>query len=70
VRVDLKGLATGVATQKLRDKLLERLGDDDEPTVDGAGTGTTQDVAPKEEKPRDILKRSLRDLLKQPPAPE
>lgn len=63
VSVDLKNLATGVATQKLRDRLIKKLGGD-EPELDGVGTGTTQ-VAPKAEKPRDALKRSLRDLLKQ-----
>ncbi len=75
VGVELKGLATGVATQKLRDRLFKKLGGD-EPEPDGAATGSTGEPAqpgeqpatgeqaPKEEKPRDALKRTLRDLLK------
>ena len=64
VSVDLKGLAAGAAAQKLMDRLNKKLGLD-EPELDGSGTGTTGETAqPKEEKPRDALKRSLRDLLK------
>lgn len=62
VSVDLKGLAAGVATQKLMDRLNKKLGLD-EPELDGAATGSTA-APPKDEKPRDALKRSLRDLLK------
>lgn len=62
VGVDLKDLVTGVATQKLRERLLKKLGDDE------AGTDSEEappdGTAPAEEKPRDILKRSLRDLLR------
>jgi len=67
VRVDLKGLATGIATEKLMDRLNKKLGLD-QPEPDGAATGTTGEPAttepPKDEKPRDALKRQLRDLLK------
>ncbi len=79
VGVDLKGLAAGVATQKLRDRLLKKLGGDEPAPVPGeaapapapgeAAPGTEpagpQPAQPApEEKPRDALKRSLRDLLK------
>jgi AsmA protein len=61
VSVDLKGLAASAATQKLLERLDKKLGGG-EPALDGAATGTT--VPPQEEKPRDALKRQLRDLLK------
>jgi AsmA protein len=70
--VDLKELATGVATEKLREKLLKKFGLEEQP-VDGAATGSTgapaqPATAPaKEEKPRDALKRALQDLLKPKP---
>jgi len=80
VSVELKELAAGVATQKLRERLLKKLGGDEPPPAGGApadaqpADGTTQPGAepapaeqpPKEEKPRDALKRTLRDLLKPP----
>lgn len=78
VSVDLKQLAGEVATQKLKDRLLKKLGgDDEEPAaateadeaaaVQPAEGGEPATVQPeKPEKPRDILKRGLRDLLKQP----
>lgn len=82
VGVDLKGLAAGVATQKLRARLLKKLGGDEPAPVPGeaapapapgeAAPGTEpagpQPAQPApEEKPRDALKRSLRDLLKPRP---
>jgi AsmA protein len=78
VGVDIKNLAAGAATQKLKDRLIKKLGLD-EPATDGAATGAagTSNTAPattgqpKEEKPRDQLKKTLRDLLKpKEPAPE
>jgi AsmA protein len=74
VGVDLKGLALGAATQKLKDRLLKKLGGDEQaPAEQGDATGQAapadpsapSEQPPKEEKPRDVLKRSLRDLLKQ-----
>ena len=62
VRVDIRKLAGNVVKSELRDRLLERLGGG-EPTVDGAASGTTQPA--QEMKPRDALKKSLRDLLGQ-----
>ncbi len=62
VRVDIRKLASNLAQGKLKQRLLDRLGLG-EPSLDGAGTGTTE--PPKDEKPRDALKRSLRDLLGQ-----
>jgi AsmA protein len=62
VRVDIRKLAAGAVTKKLKDRLLDRLGLD-EPEPDGAATGNTA-APPPAEKPRDALKRSLRDLLK------
>lgn len=80
VAVDVKDMVTGVAAQKLRNRLLKRLGGEDEPA---AATPPAEPAAPdsepapaatppkQEEKPRDLLKRGLRDLLKQSqPAPE
>ncbi len=73
VGVEIKQLATGVATQKLKERLLEKLGGDEPAPAEGApaaeGEATGEQAAPaeeppKEEKPRDILKRGLRDLLK------
>ncbi len=63
VGVDLKDLATGVATQKFRERLLKKLGGDDEAGADGE-EAPPEGTPPAEEKPRDILKRSLRDLLR------
>jgi AsmA protein len=62
VSVDLKNMATGVATQKLRERLLEKLGGDEPAPSEGEQAAPAE--PPKEEKPRDILKRGLRDLLK------
>ncbi|MBM4196417.1 MAG: AsmA family protein [Gammaproteobacteria bacterium] len=62
VRVDIRRLATGVVGSKLKKKLLDRLGGGEMP-VDGSSTATTE--PPAEEKPRDALKRTLRDLLGQ-----
>lgn len=84
VSVDIKNMVAGAAVQKLKDRLFKRLGGADEPAAaDGAsatppatpaapGSETPPASAPQqEEKPRDVLKRSLRDLLRQPqPAPE
>lgn len=72
VGVDLKGLAKGVATQKLKERILEKLGGEEKPAEPG-----TQEAAPQEgqtqeqkkESPRDLLKKGLRDLLKQPQQP-
>lgn len=71
VGVDIKELATGVATQKLKERLIKKLGGDEpaaaRPAPEGELAGE-QPAAPaeppKEEKPRDVLKRGLRDLLK------
>lgn len=62
VGVDLKDLATGVATEKLRKRLLEKLGGD-EAAADGE-EAPPEGTPPAEEKPRDVLKRSLRELLR------
>lgn len=84
VSVDIKNMVAGAAVQKLKDRLFKRLGGADEPAAaDGASaTPPATPAAPgsepppastpqQEEKPRDVLKRSLRDLLRQPqPAPE
>ncbi len=75
VSVDLKNLVIPAATQKLKDRLLEKLGEKPAPaegTPPAGGEATGEPAAPaeqppKEEKPRDILKRGLRDLLKQTP---
>ncbi|MCC7257006.1 MAG: AsmA family protein [Gammaproteobacteria bacterium] len=72
VGVDLKELATGVATQKLRDRLLKKLGGgENEPAPSEAAPKDGDSAQPTEppppEKPRDALKRTLRDLLKPPP---
>ncbi|MCK6372194.1 MAG: AsmA family protein, partial [Gammaproteobacteria bacterium] len=75
VGVEIKQLATGIATEKLRERLLKKLGGDEPAPAEGAeaapaaGEGeqaAPTEAPPKEEKPRDILKRGLRDLLKQP----
>jgi AsmA protein len=52
--VDLKDLGKNVAEQKLRDKLLDMLGDDDDAKQDPDKKPST----------RDSLKKGLRDLLK------
>lgn len=84
VSVDIKNMVAGAAVQKLKDRLFRRLGGADEPAAtEGsasapatspatAGSEPPPATAPqKEEKPRDVLKRSLRDLLKPAqPAPE
>jgi len=75
VSVDLKNLVIPAATQKLKDRLLEKLGEKPAPAegtapAEGEATGepaVPAEQPPKEEKPRDILKRGLRDLLKQTP---
>lgn len=78
VSVDLRQLAGEVATQKLKDRLLKKLGGDDEKPAAATEADEAADGQPAEggepaavqpekpEKPRDILKRGLRDLLKQP----
>lgn len=73
VGVDLAALAANVAVQKATDKLLERLGIDErkeqrEPApADGepAAPEAPQQQQQEEKKPRDILRESLRDLLRQ-----
>jgi AsmA protein len=76
IGVDVKGLAAGLATEKLRGKLLKKLGLEEQPeagnepatTATPPADGAQPAAEPqKEEKPRDALKRSLRDLLKQKP---
>ncbi|MFO1354724.1 MAG: AsmA family protein [Gammaproteobacteria bacterium] len=84
VGVDLKNMVAGIATGKLREQLLRKLGGDEQPPAgstagppadQAAAAGSAQpDAQPpqqpqKAEKPRDILKRGLRDLLKPPPEP-
>jgi AsmA protein len=76
VGVDLKNMAAGAATRKLKERLLKKLGEE-EPAGEGSGTDAqpaADQQAPADqpaaepkpkEKPRDILKRGLRDLLKQ-----
>jgi len=66
VGVDLAGLSTSIATEAVREKLLERLGGKQEaepaqaqPSESGEPAAEPQ----KQEKPRDALKRGLRDLL-------
>lgn len=68
VSVDLKNLAAGVATQKLKNRLIKKLGLDkpEEGAVPAEEAQPTTEPPP-EEKPRDALKRTLRDLLKPPP---
>lgn len=76
VGVDMAGLVRGAATEALRDRLLDRLGGGREQPPDaeqvapgqaaeeGAEEGETPAAAPAEpEKPRDLLRRSLRDLI-------
>jgi AsmA protein len=68
VGVDLKALALGAATQKLKERLLKKLGGDEQAPAQQAAPADQSAPAEErkqEEKPRDILKRSLRDLLKQ-----
>lgn len=69
VGVDLAGLTTSIATEAVRDKLLERLGgkQEAEPAQAQPSEGGEPAAEPqKEEKPRDILKRGLRELLEKP----
>jgi AsmA protein len=67
VSVDLKNLAKDVAIQKGTQRLLEKLGLGE---PDGASSGQSESAQPQQrekapaEKPRDALKRGLRDLLK------
>jgi AsmA protein len=72
VGVDMAGLVRGAATEALRDRVLDRLGGgrDQQPRAgraapDEAGEGDEAPAAaPAEpEKPRDMLRRSLRDLI-------
>lgn len=72
VGVDMGGLVRGAATEALRDRLLDRLGGrrEEGPAAEQAvpAEGQEEDKAPESapaepEKPRDILRRSLRDLL-------
>jgi AsmA protein len=73
VGVDMAGLVRGAATEALRDRLLDRLGGGREQQPDagqaapdlGMEEGTEEGEAPaaESEKPRDILRRSLRDLI-------
>ncbi len=78
VGVDLTNLAAGVATQAIKNRLLKSLGSDKPPPAAGEPGATVPPAGeaqpgepppdappPAEEKPRDALKRSLRDLLKQ-----
>lgn len=60
--VDLAGLAKSAAGQKLREKLIKEL-DLDEPEAPADGSAETE---PKPDKPEDVLKRGLRDLLRKP----
>jgi AsmA protein len=68
VGVDMKNLAKDAAIQKGRQKLLERLGLEEitegEATTDQQADQQQPAQPPPEEKPRDALKRGLRDLLK------
>lgn len=73
VSVDLKDLAAGAATQKLKDRLLKKLGGDDDATdagpdqlIDGEADGEAPDAEDptSREKRRDLLKKGLRDILK------
>jgi AsmA protein len=75
IGVDLAALATNVAVQKATDKLFERLGigkqeQQQEPApTEGEPADTGEQAAPgqpqEEKKPRDVLRDSLRDLLRQ-----
>lgn len=69
VGVDLKSLATDVALQKGKQRLLEKLGLGEREQAGSGATGEAppgerQSQPPPDENPRDALKRSLRDLLK------
>ena len=69
VGVDLAGLTTSIATEAVRDKLLERLGGKQEAEPAQAQPGESGEPAAepqKQEKPRDALKRGLRELLEKP----
>lgn len=67
VSVDLRNLTKNIAVKKLRDRLLEKLGGDEPAAApeDSAAPaeGATEPAPAKPEKPRDALKRSLRELL-------
>ena len=77
IGVDLAALAANVAVQKATDKLFERLGigkreeaQQPQPEAnDGEPADTGEQAAPEqpqeEKKPRDLLRESLRDLLRQ-----
>jgi AsmA protein len=76
IGVDLAALAANVAVQKATDKLFERLGietreQSQAPSSEGEPADTGEQAAPEapqqqeEQKPRDILRESLRDLLRQ-----
>lgn len=71
VSVDMKNLAKDAVIQKGKQRLLEKLGLG---APDGAGSGQPDTAQPSQqqqqqapaEKPRDALKRSLRDIFKTP----
>ncbi|MGI9341536.1 MAG: AsmA family protein [Gammaproteobacteria bacterium] len=67
IGIDLQELAKDAAVQKVQDRLLKKLGLDE--PEDDAGDAPAEDgsnatePATEEEKPRDALKKGLRDLL-------